>query len=212
MGGHVITIAQQKGGSGKTTLAAHLAVAAQEAGLRVALIDSDPQGSLGRWYMTRLEAQDGDPRGLKLSTSSAWGVKLETGLLKADHDLVIIDTPPKIDTDLRPALRESDLVIAPVASSQVDLWATEGVIDLADRQDAPVLAVLNRVRKNTRLADEMEAGMAELGCTVAKSVLSNRVAFAESLGKGKTASELQKSGAAAQEVRALLDEVRTHLR
>ncbi|MEM9435233.1 MAG: ParA family protein, partial [Pseudomonadota bacterium] len=131
MSGFVVTIAQQKGGSGKTTFAANLAVAARLRGLSVALIDSDTQGSLGRWFMTRLEA-NGAPD-LEFSTASAWGIAYECGKLKETHDLVVVDTPPKIDADLRPALRASDLIVLPVSASQVDVWATEGVIELAGR-------------------------------------------------------------------------------
>ena len=67
--GHVITVAQQKGGSGKTTVAANLAVAFARAGKSVAILDTDPQGSLGRWFMNRREAGIED---LAFSTASAW--------------------------------------------------------------------------------------------------------------------------------------------
>lgn len=141
MSGRVLTVAQQKGGSGKTTVAVNLAVAFARAGRSAALLDTDPQGSLGRWFMTRCES--GDP-GMDFGTSSAWGVSYECGKLRKQHDLVIVDTPPKADSDLRPAIRECDLVIVPVASSQVDVWATESVLDLARRERRRALVVLNR--------------------------------------------------------------------
>ena len=211
MSGKVITIAQQKGGAGKTTLAVHLAVSALLDGKSVALIDSDPQGSLGRWFMTRLEARGGDPGGLELSTASAWGIGYECGKLKKQNDLVIVDTPPKIDADLRPALRESDLVVVPVSASQIDLWATDSVIDLADRERVPVLAVLNRVRKGTRLTQQMQTEIEGLDCTVAATQLSNRVIYAETIGRGLSAVETQKSGPAAEEIKALAAEIEAHL-
>ena len=132
MPGKVITIAQQKGGSGKTTLAVNLAAEYLRRGMTVALLDTDPQGSLGRWFMTRRERLG--EAGLEFSTSSAWGVSYECEKLKKTVDLVIVDTPPKVDADLRPALREADLVLIPVAASHVDLWATDGVLDLAGRE------------------------------------------------------------------------------
>ena len=97
MAGKIITIAQQKGGSGKTTLAAHLAVAGilRKPGTSVAILDTDPQGSLGQWYLKRCETLGEDNAGLELRTASAWGAKLEARNLAKVHDLVIIDTPPK---------------------------------------------------------------------------------------------------------------------
>lgn len=209
MTGRIITVAQQKGGSGKTTLAANLACAWRREGARVALIDTDPQGSLGRWFMERLGALPAD-EGLEFSTSSAWGAAYEADKLKRRFDLVIIDTPPKIDSDLRPALRAADLVLVPVASSQVDLWATEGVLDLAAREKRPALVVLNRTRPGTRLGAEIAAGAGQLGAEVAAATLGNRVAFAETLGRGRGVADGPASAASA-EVAALAGEVMARL-
>ena len=138
MTGKIITVAQQKGGAGKTTIAANLAVAFSRAGKTVSLLDTDPQGSLGRWFMMRRDA--GDP-GMGFSTASAWGVSYECDKLRAETDYVLVDTPPKIDSDLKPAIRESDLVIVPVSSSQVDVWATEGVLDMASREGLSLIHI-----------------------------------------------------------------------
>jgi chromosome partitioning protein len=204
MPGKVIAIAQQKGGSGKTTLAVNLAVAAMRRGFSVALLDTDPQGSLGRWYMTRRERL-GDA-GLEFSTSSAWGVSYECEKLKRSADLVIVDTPPKVDADLRPALREADVVLIPVASSHVDLWATEGVLDLAARERKHSWLVLNRTRTGTRLGEEVAAAAAELTASVATARLANRVVYAETLGQGLGVMEAGRNSASG-EVAALLTEV-----
>ncbi|ARJ70007.1 ParA family partition ATPase [Paracoccus contaminans] len=205
MAGRIITVAQQKGGSGKTTLTVNLAVALRRQGLTIGVLDTDPQGSLGRWFMERLDRIGEDP-GLEFSTSSAWGASYEAEKLKKRFDVVLIDTPPKIESDLRPALRVADLVVVPVASSQVDLWATEGVLDLAHRERRPVLVVLNRVRPNTRLGAEVAAGAAALGVDVAGAQVAHRVAYAESLGRGSAVSELGR-GPAQAEMAALADEV-----
>ena len=204
---HVLTIAQQKGGSGKTTLAVNLGVEFTRRGLRVALLDTDPQGSLGRWFMTRRERGLTD---MDFSTASAWGVGYEAEKLKRSNDIVLIDTPPKIDSDLRPALREASLILVPVATSHVDLWATDGVLDLAARVGRPTLMVLNRAKAGTRLAEEIAAAAAALSPDVATARLGQRVAYAETLGQGLGASEAGRSPAAA-EVATLADEIMARL-
>lgn len=206
MAGRIIVVAQQKGGSGKTTIAVNLAIAFLRQGLRVALLDTDPQGSLGRWFMTRRERLG--ETGLEFSTSSAWGVSYECEKLRRGVDVILIDTPPKVDADLRPALREADLVLVPVASSHVDLWATEGVLDLARRERKRATVVLNRARIGTKLTDEVARAAASLEAELAASVLGNRVTFAETLGEGLGVLEApRKGGAAGLEILALAKEL-----
>ncbi len=209
MAGKVITVAQQKGGSGKTTLAAHLALGFRGMGLRVGLIDLDPQGSLGRWYVTRLEVDATLCDGIEFATASAWGIPIEVRKLSAACDVVIIDTPPKIDSDLRPALRVAQLVIVPVSVGHMDLWATEGVLDLAARENRPALVVLNRTRAGTRLAGEVLTAARAMGAPVAEAVLAQRVGYAEAMGRGRGAAETR--GPAQDEVAALVAEVAARL-
>lgn len=209
MTGHVITVAQQKGGSGKTTLTANLAIWYATTGKSVAILDTDPQGSLGRWFMARREAK-GDA-GIDFGTSSAWGVSYECEKLRRDHDYVFVDTPPKIDADLRPALREADIVLLPIATSHVDLWATESVLELARRENRRVLAILNRVSPRAKLTGDVRRAMEKLEMERAETQLGNRVAYAEALGNGSAAFEKAKSGPAAQEIAALATEIDSYL-
>jgi chromosome partitioning protein len=200
---HVLTIAQQKGGSGKTTLAANLAVQFRLMDQRVALIDTDPQGSLGRWFMTRRAAGVTD---MDFTTASAWGVGYEVEKLKKTNDIVLIDTPPKIDSDLRPSLREASLVLVPVSSSMLDLWATDGVLDLAARVGKTSIIILNRCSSGTRLAQEIATAAANLHPDVATATLGQRTAFAATLGHGQGVGETGKS-AAQSEIAALAAEL-----
>lgn len=206
--GYVITVAQQKGGSGKTTLAVNLATGFAKAGKSVALMDTDPQGSAGRWFMTRVENME-DP-GIDFSTASAWGVTYECRKLADSHDVVIIDTPPKADSDLRPSLRAADLVLIPVATSHLDLWAVEVVLYLADRERKPAMIVTTRARKGTRLAADIEEKIHEMESIVAETPMANRVVYAETLGTGKAALEAPK-GPAHAEVTALVVEIQAVL-
>jgi chromosome partitioning protein len=189
MGGRTITIAQQKGGSGKTTLAVTLATALLARGQRVALLDTDPQGSLGRWFMARRTLPGHTDEALEFSTASAWGVAYEVEKLARSADVVIVDTPPKADADLRPALRAADLVLVPVATSQVDLWATEGVLDLCRRESRPAAIVMTRARPGTRLGDAVSAAARDMDAELLDTPLGNRIAYAETLGLGLGAAE-----------------------
>lgn len=208
MGGRIVTFAQQKGGSGKTTLALNLACAALEGGWTVAVLDADPQGSLGQWFMQRRER--GNP-GMGFATASAWGVSYECEKLARDHELVVVDTPPKIDADLRPALRASDLVVVPVATSHLDLWATEGVLDLARRERRDSLVVLNRVPPRARVIEEVARAVESLGAERVATLVGNRVAFADATGRGLSVLEADRRGKAAAEARALWEEVQARL-
>ena len=112
--------------------------------------------------------------------------------------------PPKVDADLRPALRVADLVLVPVAASMVDLWATDGVFDLIGREGRRAVIVLNRVKAGTRLGAEVAEAAGAVG-GVAEAKLGQRVVYAETLGQGLGAAEAR--GMAAAEVADLADEV-----
>lgn len=207
MTGTIITIAQQKGGSGKTTLAANLAIENVRRGLRVAVLDTDPQGSLGRWFMARNDALGEESCGLGFRTASAWGARYEARELAKDYDLVIIDTPPKMGVDGRPAIETASLIVVPVTPSKVDLWATEPTLELASGERKPVLLVLNRGSARTKITGEVTGMLGKLDAGCASTMIGNRVAFAEAMGRGFGVCETKPSSAAAAEIAQLADEI-----
>jgi chromosome partitioning protein len=199
----VITIAQQKGGAGKTTVAAHLAVAWSQRGKRVAIVDIDPQGSLSHWHKIREERFGEGYTGLTFAALSGWRVGSEVARLRRNHDIIIIDSPPHTETEARTAIRSADFIIVPVQPSPTDLWATRATLELARAENIPVRVILNRVSSNSKLAPIIAAELSDL----AKSTLGNRVLFASSLMEGRSATEIAPGSLAALEVKALSEEI-----
>jgi chromosome partitioning protein len=199
----VITIAQQKGGAGKTTVAAHLAVAWSQRGKRVAIVDIDPQGSLTQWHKIREERFGEGYTGLTFAALSGWRVGSEVARLKRNHDLIIIDSPPHTETEARTAIRSADFIIVPVQPSPTDLWATKATLALAKAENIPVRVVLNRFSPTSKLAQTIAEELPDL----AKNKLGNRVLFASSLMEGRSATEIAPTSPAALEIKALSEEL-----
>ncbi|MGF1610143.1 MAG: ParA family partition ATPase [Kiloniellales bacterium] len=207
MAARIITIAQQKGGAGKTTLAAHLAVAMSAGRRSVALVDIDPQQSLTQWYRLREARLGANGAGLRLSQISGWRVQAEVERLAAAHDVLLIDSPPHAETEAKIAIRCADLVVVPVQPSPMDVWATRPTLALAQQEKVPALLVLNRVPPRANLTGEMLAALAELGAGLANTRIGNRIAFASALAEGRGVAEVQPGGQATVEIRALAREL-----
>lgn len=210
MPGLIITVAQQKGGSGKTTVAAHLAVAFARGGKTVGILDVDPQGSLGEWFERREQALGEDGVGLSFRTASGWGARREAKQLARDCDIVVVDTPPKSDLEIRPAIEMADLVVVPVQPTPVDIWATTPTLEMAAKERTGSLIVINRAISRALLTAEMIAAAGELGHAIADTHLGNRVAYPQSMGEGRTVLETATGSAAAEEVAALAREILRH--
>ena len=203
----VITISQQKGGTGKTTLAVHLALAfIKYHRLKVAIIDTDPQGSLGKWFMIRTEKKNSDDN-LTFKTASLWGAQYESKTLKKDHDIVIIDTPPKIESDARPAIEAADLVLIPMSASHVDFWATGAIVDIAKKANKKILIQINRSNQRSKLITKTNDFIKSLDLLSTNTIIGNRQIYASSMGEGKTAVEKQKKGNAVEEIKSLSEQI-----
>lgn len=200
----VIAVAQRKGGSGKTTLAANLA-AAMAPGRKVALLDIDPQGSLTRWH--DLRAARGGTAALTFSNVSGWRLTAELDRLKRVHDIVIVDSPPQIDTEAKLAVRGATLVLIPVQPSPPDVWAAEGTLKLTVDERRPAAFVLNRVPASARQKDIVAAELAARGIPLMRATIGNRAAFVDAFAAGLGVTESAPRSSAAQEIRALVDEI-----
>jgi chromosome partitioning protein len=203
----IITIAQQKGGAGKTTIASHLAVAFAQRGKRTAIIDIDPQASLSTWHRIREEKFGEGYTGLTSVVSTGWRLGGEINDLKDEHDLIIIDSPPHIEADARNAIRAADLIILPVQPSPTDLWATKATIELAAQEGIETKILLNRV-SNSKLAaavyNDLKKSMPK---NLLKTQIGNRVSFASSMLEGRTVMEAFSGSTGADEIKQLVTEV-----
>lgn len=205
MGGKIITVAQQKGGAGKTTLAAQLAVALASRGRRVALMDIDPQGSLAAWFRVRVES--GRTGGISLSSLTGWRTQAAVDKLAAQNDFVLVDSPPHAETEAKIAVRAANLVLVPIQPSPMDLWATEPTLALARAEKRSVLLVINRAQTRVKLAEALSRQIMDLGAEVAKATIGNRAPFAASMLDGRGVVETAPRSKAAEEIGALAKEV-----
>ena len=203
----VISLCAQKGGVGKTTLAGHLAVQAEAAGAGpVALVDTDPQGSLAHWWNERKAELP-----LFAAVSIADLPERIAEMRKAGVRLVIIDTPPAITESIRAVIGASDLVLIPTRPSPHDLRAVGATVDLVEAAGKPMIFIVNGAAHRARIAGEAAVVLSQHG-TVAPVQVHQRTDFAASMIDGRTVQELDAKGASAAEVAALWKYVDTQLR
>ena len=193
----VIVFASAKGGVGKTTLATHLAVEAERAGVgRVALADTDPQGSLNDWYKARAAETP------VLINAAAGLAKAVKGCRDGGFNYLIIDTPPSATVDIGKVIAVADLCIVPVRPSPNDLRAVGRTVDLVKAAKKPFLFILNQVNAAARITLQASGALSKHG-PVAETAVASRVGFAMSMTDGRTASEIEPSSKSAAEIKDL---------
>lgn len=192
---HIIVLASQKGGSGKTTLSGHLAVEAEKCGAGpVVLIDTDPQASLSHWWNARAATA---PAFAHIAVED-----LEEGLADLEADgfrIAIVDTPPAITHSISEVVSHADLVVIPARPSPHDLRAVGATIDIAERHGKPLIFVMNAATARARITGEAAVALSQHG-TVAPVTLHHRVDFAASMVDGKTIGEIDPKGRSAREI------------
>ncbi len=206
MSAKIITIAQQKGGAGKTTVVAQLATAYGAQRKNVALVDIDPQASLTSWFAERKRSLAEENR-IVLSSVGGWRLKNELDRLKQDFDVILVDAPPHAQTEANIAIRYADLLVIPVQPSPMDVWATEPTFKQAKKEKTAAAVLLNRIPPRGKLLDKIRMMLEEDERPMLKATLGNRVAFASSMIDGYGVVESDKRSAAAIEVKALAKEI-----
>ncbi|TPE48496.1 ParA family protein [Amaricoccus solimangrovi] len=199
--GKVVTFAQQKGGSGKTTALAHLATAWSMAGRSVALVDLDPQASLSRWAEIRADPE------LTLVETKDYRASSDIRAARKAHDYVLIDCPGAASTLLDSVIRDSDLIVAPCQPSAMDVWALGSVLDASRKARTELRILLNRVPPRHGSIEEVLGLLGDARALLLATQFGNRIAYGQAFLSGATANETQPRSTAAAEVAGLRAEL-----
>lgn len=205
----VVSMLNQKGGVGKTTLSIHLAaaLAASHGGQNVLLVDADPQGSALDWSAQRAVEPLFRVVGLPKPT-----LHRDIPALGQNYAWTIIDGPPRVNDLARSAIAASDVVLIPVQPSPFDIWAAQDIIDIVNeclvhKPNLHVRFVLNRLFPNTTLGKEVKDALAGFDVRTMDSMVRNRTEYAKAAKSGLTALETEPGGQAAREIEALTGEL-----
>ena len=204
-----IAVLNQKGGSGKTTIATHLARAYQLQGHSVLLIDSDKQGSARDW---RAADENNTTPVIGLDRTS-----LDKDIKSlGEHDYIIIDGAPQATEIALAAIRASDFILIPVQPSPYDLWATANLIELIHQRigvtegKLKAAFVISRLIKNTKIGEEVANVLNEFDLPVLHSRIVQRICYPNSASLGKTVFETERSNSEAiLEIQSLAEEIQS---
>jgi chromosome partitioning protein len=201
-----IVVNSQKGGSGKTTICAHLSVQAERSGDGPAyLIDTDPQGTLSTWHEHRV-AEAPQRVEVPLEQIAAGLAQLK----EREAKYCFIDTAPTRTDENVALFRLADLVLVPIRPSPSDLWAASTTVALLKEAQIPFLFVLTQAKANASITAQTAAVLSHHG-PIAQTFIADRVPYAAAMTDGRTAIELAPKGLASVEMTALWENIKACL-
>ena len=195
---HTIALISRKGGAGKTTLAAALAVAATRAGHETVLVDLDPQGSGSTWHELREATAPVFTRTTDDRLTRVLRAAAGTGATFA-----VLDTAPDTDAGTRAAARAADVILIPCRPSAADLSAIRATVQIAQRARTRTYAVLNAAPVRNPLVDQARAALARYDLAIAPIVVHQRIDHVHAFVRGLTAQESAPRSKAAHELETL---------
>lgn len=205
----IVSLAGQKGGTGKSTIALSIAVEWSERGRSTLLVDADPQGTVSVWG-----ALGGDEARLPTIVRMGEGMHRGDQLpeLARRFEVLVIDCPPAHDRIHRSALVVSDLVLYPVGPSAVEAWSLSAALELlvkvkAIRPDLLAAVLITRKMTQTTIGREARETLEECGLPILATELGYRVAYQEAPAAGLGVGQYAPHSAAAVEIRMLVDEL-----
>ena len=202
----ILSFLNQKGGTGKTTLALGAAAYWARQGRTVLFVDADPQGTASRWAGLRQDAA------FPVVQMARDNIATEILRMAQDYADVVIDGPARGEVLSRAVIAASDLVVVPVEASAASSWSAEVTARQIEeaRQFKPALQsvfLMSRMHPRTVLGTAMRSNMTAAGIELLEAVICNRVAFAEALSQGLTIYEWAPDSPATAEVDAVMDEI-----
>lgn len=203
----VVALLARKGGTGKTTIAIHLACIAQAEGRRVLFFDLDPQRSLSAWWQSR----SADTPGLAETDARRLPALLAAAEVEG-YDLAIIDTPPAISFATAQVAELADLAVIPLRPSILDIYAVESTVLVVQASKTPALLVLNACMAGREAGEasstiEARTALQGLGVPVADASLAQRMDYTRALNGGEAVNEFAPSSRAAAEMARLWADV-----
>lgn len=207
-----IAVLNPKGGVGKTTITLNLARAFQQAGARVLIIDSDPQGSARDWSQASQSHRHSNDMPIVVGVDRPL-LEKSIAQLRDAFDIILIDGAAKLQDMTASALRAADVVLIPVQPTALDIWATSDLVELVKARQVvtegkPKAAfVVSRQVIGTRLAGEADMALGRFGLPIFTGRTTQRVIYAECIANGSTVLDLEPNGPATLEVHQILQEL-----